>query len=90
MNAKINTTLTVTLTMSYQEAEILATLLSLTAVYKSGAVGDSLCSMSHALEEASIPYRTLEDGDAIEAIGDAAVPFCETTLSDFDNLEIGS
>lgn len=90
MKAKLNTAVvSVVLTMSHEEAQVLATLLSLTAIPRDAdMVGTVLTKMANALEDASVPYKTLSSGtrDA-EAIEEAIKPFCGLPMAAFDELE---
>ncbi len=80
---------TVELTLSHQEAQILATLLSLTALH--GGVGKKLNAIIDVLEGVGVPYKALGWTDEEhEALSTAARPLSDMNLTDFNALDDAS
>ena len=78
--------ITVQLELDYREAQILATLLSATAL--GGGIGDVLCKISKTLDEASIPFKGLDWTDEhFDALSNAMRMLCDITLEEFDALK---
>lgn len=80
---------TVELTLSYQDAQILLTLISLTALH--GGVGRVLNHIIDTLEGVSIPYKNVGWTDEQhEALSTAARPLSDMNLTEFNALEDAS
>lgn len=77
------------LTLSHQEAQILATLISLTVA--GGEVGKILDAMSSEFESVGVPFKGVDwTDDKFDALADAVRPFSNLTLIEFNALEDAS